>query len=183
MDERRKILVGIVGAAQGVKGEVRVKSYTGDPKAIGTYGPLDMEGGRSALVVMSLRPLKDDMLVVRFEGIADRDAASALTNTKLYVDRGRLPPPDDEEFYQTDLIGLAAETSEGGELGRVVAVQNFGAGDILEIVPPLGASLLVPFTKAFVPVLDFERGRLVVAPGAFGDPDEDEPAHNDGPAS
>lgn len=174
MSKVRKILVGVVGAAQGVRGEVRIKSYTGDPKALGSYGPLETDGGRAVLKVLGLRPLKNDMVVARFEGIEDRDAAAALTNTKLYVDRTRLPPPDEEEFYQADLIGLEAITPEGEGIGRVVAVQNFGAGDLLEIAPEVGQTLLVPFTKAFVPVLDFEAGRVVVEPGALGGAAADE---------
>lgn len=180
MDGTRRVLVGVVGAAQGVRGEVRVKAYTGDPRALGDYGALDTDAGRATLKVVSLRPLKSDMLVVRFEGIADRDAAAALTNTRLYVDRARLPPPGKEEFYQIDLIGLAAATPDGHDLGRVVAVQNFGAGDLLEIAPPVGQTMLVPFTKAFVPVLDFAAGRLVVEPGVLVEEDRLEDGTDDG---
>lgn len=175
MAEAKRILVGIVGAAQGVRGEVRVKSFTGDPRAIGDYGALATEAGDRSFDILAVRPLKDDMVVVRFAGVADRDAAAALTNTRLYIDRAMLPPPEEDEFYQIDLIGLAAETEDGHPLGRVVGIENYGAGDLLEIAPDTGESLLVPFTKAFVPTLDFDKRRAVVAPGALGRAGDTEP--------
>ncbi len=168
MDEARRILVGVIGAAQGVKGEVRVKSFTGNPGAIGDYGPLMTEDGRRWFDIVSLRPLRNDMVVVRLAGIADRDAAAALTNTRLYVDGARLPPLGKDEFYQVDLIGLAAETEDGRTQGRVIAVENYGAGDLLEIAPPDGDTFLVPFTKAFVPTIDFEGRRVLIDEGALG---------------
>ena len=173
MQDGRRILVGAIGAAQGIKGEVRIKSYTGRPTAIADYGALFGADGRS-FKILSLRPLKDDMVVARIEGVADRDAAAALTNTRLYVDRASLPPPDDDEFYQADLIGLEARTPDGDVLGRVASVENYGAGDLLEIVPAAGdATLLVPFTRTFVPVIDFAQGHLVVEPGALGEAGDD----------
>ncbi len=176
MKEPRRILVGVVGAAQGIRGEVRMKSYTAVPSAIRDYGPLSTEDGRRRFSVAALRPLRDDMLVVRFDGLDDRDAAAALTGTRLFIDRARLPPPEEDEFYHADLIGLAAEHEDGRVLGRVGAVENFGAGDILAIVPAAGGdSLFVPFTRAFVPILDVDGGRLVVAPGALTPDREDEP--------
>ena len=175
-----RILVGVFGAAQGVKGEVRIKSFTGEPRAIGAYGPLTTEDGRRSFTILSLRVLRDDMLVARVEGLSDRDAAAALTGTTLHVERVRLPPPDADEFYHVDLIGLLAEDEDGAPLGRVAGIENHGAGDILEIAPPAGGdTLLVPFTLAFVPVLDFEGGRLVVARGALLPADEDAAAGGD----
>ncbi len=177
MGEAGQILVGIVGAAQGVKGEVRVKSFTGHPTAIGDYGALATEDRARSFEITAVRPLKDDMVVVRFAGVTNRDAAATLTNTRLYIDRAMLPPPEEDEFYQVDLIGLAAETEDGRRLGRVAAVENYGAGDLLEIVPDAGESLLIPFTKAFVPTLDFEKRLAVIAPGALGTADaEPEPS-------
>ena len=173
MGEPRWVLVGVLGAAQGVRGEVRVKSYTAVASAIADYGPLWSEDGRRSFTLTALRPLKDDMLVARIAGLTDRDGAAALTGTKLYINRASLPPPDEDEFYQIDLVGLLAEDEAGQPLGRVAAVQNFGAGDLLAIAPPVGDTLLVPFTTAFVPVLDFEAGRLVVAAGALSTGDED----------
>ena len=159
--------MGVVGAAQGLKGDVRVKSYTAIPSAIADYGALTTLDGRRSLRISKCRPLKDDMLIVRFDGIDDRAAAAALTGTRLYVERERLPPPGEDEFYHVDLIGLQAQSDEGRPLGRVVGVENYGAGDLLEIAPETGGTHLVPFTKAFVPTLDFERRLLVVAAGAL----------------
>ena len=163
-----RVLVGVIGAPQGVKGELRIKSFTGEPRDIGAYGPLTTGNGSRAFTLLSLRPLKGDMVVARIAGIDDRDAAAALTHTELFVPRDRLPPPGPDEFYHVDLIGLAAEDEEGVPLGRVRAIENHGAGDIVEIVPAAGGeTLLVPFTLAFVPTIDFEAGRLVVAAGAL----------------
>ncbi len=176
MDEPRRVLVGVLGAAQGVRGEVRVKSYTAVATSIADYGPLWSEDGRRSFTFTTLRPVKDDMLVARIAGLTDRDDAAALTGTKLYVNRASLPPPEEDEFYQIDLVGLLAENEAGQALGRVAAVQNFGAGDLLAIAPSTGDTLLVPFTKVFVPILDFEGGRVVVAAGALVSDDEVEQA-------
>lgn len=167
MSETR-VLVGVFGAPQGVKGELRVKSFTGEPRDIGTYGPWTTADGSRAFKVLSLRPLKDDMLVARIEGIEDRDAAARLTHTELFIPRDRLPPPEPDEFYHIDLIGLRAEDEDGRALGRVRGIENHGAGDIMEIEPEKpGDTLLVPFTLAFVPTIDFEAGRVIVARGAL----------------
>ena len=167
MPRDNQILVGVIGAAHGIRGEVRVKSFTGDPAAIAAYGPLATEDGRRTLEVLSFRPLKDDMGVIRLKGVEDRTAAEALTNLRLFIDRERLPAPDDDEFYHADLIGLRAETTSGVALGHVIALQNFGAGDLVEIAPPHGETLLVPFTKVFVPEVDMAGGRIVVAEEAI----------------
>lgn len=161
----RSILIAEIGAAHGVRGEVRVKAHTADPMAACGYGPLHDDAGRR-FVVRSARPLKADMLVVAFEGVGDRTAAEALNRVKLYVDRSALPPPDEDEFYHADLLGLAAETVDGAAVGEVVAVQNFGSGDLLEIRRPDGDTVFVPFTKAVVPTLDFGAGRLTIDPPA-----------------
>lgn len=173
-----RILVGVVGAAHGIRGDLRLKSYTAEPGAIAGYMPLRSEDGRRSLVIETCRPLKDDMLVVRFRGVADRNAAEALTNTRLYIDRTDLAPPDEDEFYHADLVGLRAETQAGALIGHVVALQNFGAGDLVEIAPSRGESLLVPFSKAFVPTVDLPGGRVVVADAALPDTDAEEPAQD-----
>ena len=152
----------MIGAAHGVRGEVRVKSYTSEPSAIAAYGPLHDETGTRAFEFEALRRLRDDLFVARFKGVADRQTAEALTNTGLYMPRERLAPLAEEEFFHADLIGLTAETTAGAALGTVVAVQNFGASDVLEIAPPEGETLLVAFTRATVPLVDVAGGRLVV---------------------
>jgi 16S rRNA processing protein RimM len=161
----RLILIGVFGAPQGVQGAIRVKSLTGDPKAIGAYGPLTDAKRARLFAFDSLRPLKDDMLVARIKGVATREAAAALTGVEILARRDQLPPPDDDEFYCDDLIGLDAVNTAGAPLGRVAAVLNYGAGDILEIAPAGGGeSLLLPFTRAVVPTIDFEAGRIVIEP-------------------
>ncbi len=161
MAAERLILVGVIAGAHGVRGQVRVRSFTADPRALGAYGPLHDEAGKRRFGVTVTGTTKDGV-IARIEGVADRDAAAALRGVRLYVARSALPPPVAEEFYHTDLIGLAAERADGTPLGRVVAVRNFG-GDVLEIEPePTGPALFVPFTRAAVPVVDIQGGRLVV---------------------
>jgi 16S rRNA processing protein RimM len=158
-----RICLGQIGAAHGVRGEVRLYSFTADPAAITSYGPLEAEDGR-VFEIESLRPAKDHF-VARISGIADRSAAERLTNVKLYVPRDRLPPPtDSEEFYHADLVGLAVVDRAGQKLGTVVAVHNFGAGDLIEVRPEDGDKTeLVPFDETTVPEVDVAAGRLVVA--------------------
>lgn len=161
----RRVVVGRIGAAHGIRGEVRVKSFTAVPLDLAAYGPLEAAGGRR-FTIEAARPAgaSPDMLVVRFAGIGDRNQAEALNGTDLTVPRERLPEPDDDEFYHADLIGLDAVTPAGVPLGTVVAVPNYGAGDLLEIAPPKGPTLLVPFTRAAVPEIDLAAGRVVVDP-------------------
>jgi 16S rRNA processing protein RimM len=165
--EQDRVPVARFGAAHGVRGEVRLKSYTGDPLAVRSYGPLEAGDGRS-FVITHARPAagssSPDMLVVRVEGVGDRNKAETLNGIELTIPRERLPPPAEDEFYHADLIGLAAVTRDGTELGIVIAVQNHGAGDILEVAPRRGQTLLVPFTRAIVPEVDLGGGRIVIDP-------------------
>jgi 16S rRNA processing protein RimM len=174
-----RILVGQFGAAHGVKGELRLKSYTQDKKAIARYGALSDEAGARRFDILALRPLKDDIFVVRVAGIETRNAAEALTNIALYVERDRLPAASTDEFYHADLIRLAAKTETGETLGRIVNVLNFGGGDILEIAPLQGGETrLLPFTKAAVPIVDVAQGHVVVVPPLDVD-DESSPQGED----
>ena len=156
--------LGQIGAAHGVRGEVRLRSFTAEPGAITAYGPLETEDGR-ILKIESLRPAKDHF-VARLAGICDRDAAERLANVKLYVPRERLPEPDAaDEFYHADLIGLAVVDPSGKALGTVVAIQNFGAGDLIEVRCNAGDNTrLVPFDAVNVPAVDVAAGRIVVDP-------------------
>jgi 16S rRNA processing protein RimM len=156
------ITLGVIGAPHGVKGELRVKSSTADPLAIGSYGPVTLPDGRR-LKVKSVRQ-GGEVVIVKLEGINDRSAAETLKHMTLSVPRDRLPPPDDEDdFYHADLIGLRCETADGGLVGHVTAVHDFGAGDVLDIRPAVkGPQLSLGFTKANVPVVDVASGRLVV---------------------
>jgi 16S rRNA processing protein RimM len=160
-----RICVAQIGAAHGLRGEVRLRSFTEDPMAVTAYGPLESEDGSRRFKIEALRPAKDHF-VARLAGIADRDAAEKLVNLKLYVSRDCLPPiEDDETFYHADLVGLAAVTRDGTPLGRVTAILNFGAGDLVEIKPEGGGEpLMVPFTDAAVPEINIAAGRMVVVP-------------------
>ena len=161
----RLVLVGMFGAPQGVRGETRVKSHTSDPLAIGVYGPLTDAKRARVFAFESLRPLKGDMLVARVKGVHSREAAAALTGVEIFVGRDQLPRPSEDEFYYDDLVGLEAVTAEGERLGCVVSLSNHGAGDILEIMAEgQGDSLLLPFTRRIAPTIDFETGRIVIAP-------------------
>ena len=161
----RPVLVGVFGAPQGVRGEIRVKSLTGDPKAIGAYGALTDATRSSVFAFERLRALKDDMLVVKIRGVETREAAASLTGVEIYAGRDRMPPPGEDEYYYADLVGLDAVTATGERLGRIARVSNYGAGDILEIaLDGDGETLLMPFTRAVAPTIDFEAGRIVVEP-------------------
>lgn len=176
MTEKTWILVGVAGAPHGVRGELRLKSYTETPMAIAAYPTLWAgDPPHQRLRLAAARPLKDDMLVVRFEGVEGRDAAQALTNTRLFVARTDLKPTEDDEYYHADLIGLDARGPDGVSVGAVTAVNNFGAGDLLEIAPPRGESFYVPFTRVFVPVVDLSAGRIELVAEALPS-DEDEAA-------
>jgi 16S rRNA processing protein RimM len=159
-----RICVAQIGAAHGTSGEVRLWTFTADPAAIKGYGPLESEDGARTFEIEALRPAKDH-LVARLRGVHDRNAAEALTNIKLYVPRSRLPAPAPEEFYHADLVGLTAMAADGTEMATVVAVHDFGAGDLLEL-RPVGRSetVLLPFTTATVPVVDIAGGRIVIDP-------------------
>jgi 16S rRNA processing protein RimM len=167
----RSILLATIGAAHGVKGEVRIRSFASEPTALTAYGPLFSEDGRR-FEFETFRPLKGDMLVAKIRGIDDRNAAEALNGVALHIERSALPAPEEDEFYHADLIGLAAFDEAGEPLGTVTAVHDFGAGTILDIAPPRGPSLLVPFTKAAVPEVDIAAGRITAIPPSVV---EDEP--------
>lgn len=157
------ILVGVIGAPHGVKGELRLKSFTADPLAIADYGPLTDSDGKT-LLLTKVRLLKDDMLVVKFDGVDHRDDAAKLTRRELYVLRSQLPPPDEDEFYFSDLIGLHVKTVAGEDFGTIAAVENYGAGDLLDIKTADGRNVLLPFTRAIVPHVDIAARLVTVDP-------------------
>ncbi|HEV2558686.1 MAG TPA: ribosome maturation factor RimM [Microvirga sp.] len=174
------VLLGEFGRAHGLRGEVRLKSYTADPAAIVSYGPLLASTGRE-LSLKSVRAAPGgapDLLIAVVEGIASREAAEALSRVQLHIAREKLPPAEDEdEFLLADLIGLPVERPDGTAVGTIVAVPNYGGGDLLDIAPAGGGpTALLPFTKAFVPVVDI-AGRRVVAnpPDDLFDPGRPEP--------
>jgi 16S rRNA processing protein RimM len=157
-----RICLGQFGAAHGVRGEVRLRTFTAEPEAITRYGPLETEDGK-VVEIESLRPAKDHF-VAQLAGVRDRNAAERLANIKLYVPRERLPEPQAvDEFYYADLVGLAVVDRAGQSLGTVVAVHNFGAGDLIEVRQAEGKpTQLLPFDEATVPEVDLAAGRLVV---------------------
>ncbi len=157
----RLLLVARVAGAFGVKGEIRITTFTEDPTALGRYRNLLREDGSAALSLTSVRPVKG-AVIARARGIDTRDQAEALRGLTLHVRREDLPEPeDDDEFYLADLIGLKVETPEGDVLGQVKGVQDFGAGDLLEIQPPKGASWWLPFTRETVPEVLIAEGRVI----------------------
>lgn len=159
------LLVGVILGAQGLKGEVKVKTFTAQPDGIGRYGPLFTEDGRS-FAVKAVRPIKGDSTALQLKGINDRGSAESLKGVRLYIPRAALPEPKQNEFYHADLLGLRVEDESGKKLGVVCGVHNFGAGDVLEIAIGETGSGFIPFTKAEVPLVDLSGGRLVVSHGA-----------------
>jgi 16S rRNA processing protein RimM len=166
-----RICIARIGIAHGTGGEVRLWPFTAQWEDVAAYGPLQTGDGR-VFEIESLR-LGKDCLVARLKGVGDRTAAERLCNTDLYVPRERLPVPEPDEFYHADLIGLRAEDMGGGVIGAVVAVHNFGAGDILEIAPEAGGdTLMLPFSTAAVPSVEITAARIVVVL-----PEEEAPAN------
>ncbi len=162
MSETKLVLIGHVSGGFGVKGEVRIHTYTADPMALTAYGLLLRVDGTPALTVVSARPTKDGV-VARVKEIATKEQADALRNLKLHVPRERLPEPDEDEFYLTDLIGLECRDPEDAVMGTVRAVQNFGADDILEIAPAVGGpTWYLPFTREAAPEIHIADGWLRV---------------------
>jgi 16S rRNA processing protein RimM len=155
------ICVARIGAAHGVRGAVKLWTFTEDPLAVKRYGPLQTKDGARQFEVTHVRQAKDH-LVATFKDVATRDEAEKLNGIELYVARDKLPATDEGEYYHADLIGLAAVTAANEPLGRVIAIHNFGAGDIIEIAPPHGATMLLPFTDAVVPTVDLAGGRVVI---------------------
>jgi 16S rRNA processing protein RimM len=156
-----RVCVARIGAAHGLRGEVRLWTFTEEPFAVTRYGPLSTKDGARQLEVAHARATKDH-LVATFTGVTTREEAERLNGIELYVARDRLPATDEGEYYHADLIGLAAVDAAGTPLGTVAAIHNFGAGDIIEIAPPQGATLMLPFTNAVVPVVDITGGRVVI---------------------
>jgi 16S rRNA processing protein RimM len=158
----RDILLGAIVGPHGLRGEVRVKTFTHSPQTLDAYGPLHTPDGRS-FTVTHLRANKPDEAIARFAEITDRNAAESLKGTELFVSRDALPAAEDGEFYHADLIGLRAEDEEGRVLGTVAALHNFGAGDVIEIARDDGDSVMLPFTREVVPVIEIPAGRVIIA--------------------
>ena len=169
------LLVGRIAAAHGLRGLVKLQCFTAEPGSIGSYGPLSDAAGKRVFEVTVLNPVKGGVLA-SIAGVNDRNAAEKLRGVELYMPRGRLPPPSEGEYYHADLVGLAVELKDGTPFGRVQAVENYGAGDLLAIVRPGGRPVSLPFTDQVVPVVDIAGGRVVVDPplGLVDEPKEEE---------
>lgn len=158
----RDVLLGVVIGAQGLKGDVKVKTFTETPDNLRAYGPLHTRDGRT-FTVADLHEANGSA-IVSFEGVGNRDAAEALKGAELYVSRATLPGTDEQEFYHADLLGLRAEDELGRSIGKVIAVHNFGAGDVIEIArDDDNGTVLMPFTREIVPTVDLNQGRVVIA--------------------
>jgi len=157
-----QICVARIGAAHGVRGAVKLWTFTEDPLAVARYGPLSTQDGARQFELTQAREAKDH-LVATFKGVTTRNDAERLNGIELYVARNGLPATDEDEYYHADLIGLAAITAANEPLGEVIAIHNFGAGDIIEIAPPAGTSIMLPFSNAVVPTVDLAAGRVVIA--------------------
>jgi 16S rRNA processing protein RimM len=156
-----QVCVARIGAAHGVRGAVKLWTFTEDPFAVTRYGPLATKDGARAFEVAQAREGKGH-LVAMLKGVTTRNEAERLNGIELYVARDKLPVTEEDEYYHADLIGLAAVTTADAPLGKVIAIHNFGAGDIIEIAPPSGTTMLLPFTNAVVPTVDIAGGRVVI---------------------
>lgn len=164
MMAEKRVLLGHIRGAHGIKGDVTVQTYTGAPEAIANYGPLSDEDGKRTFEIRSVR-VTGKGIVARISGVADRTAAESLRGTALYVARSALPAADEGDYYHADLIGLAVLAADGSRLGTVVAIQNFGAGDLVEVqLVGTKRTEYYPFTDACVPSVDIAAGHLVVVP-------------------
>ena len=168
----RKLLLGVIAGAHGIRGEVTLRTFTGAPGDIAAYGPLSDKAGVRQFKIRIVR-VTPKGVIARIQGIDDRNAAEALKGIELYVDRARLPKTMDAEFYHADLIGLEARDAEGARIGAIVNVANFGAGDLLELRrEDVKETEFIPFTNACVPEVDVAGGYVVIVPPAMtGEPE------------
>lgn len=159
-----RVIVGSIGGSFGVKGEVRLKSYCADPAAIADYTPLYSEDGRAFAQIVLTGQLKNGFSA-QVSGIVTKEDADAMRNTSLYAERSAMPPIDDDEYYYADLIGMTVVNTGGATLGKVKSVIDHGAGDLLEITPPMSPeTIFLPFSQAVVPTVDMKSGKIVADP-------------------
>lgn len=180
MTAGKRICLGAFAGAHGVKGEAKVKCFTEAPENIAAYGPVTTEDGKRRFTLKVIRMLKTDLALVRAPEIESREDAKALAGTRLYIERSALPEPDEDEFYFEDLVGLEAFAEDGAPAGRVSAVHNFGAGDVLELedVPGRKGGAMIAFTRKNVPEIDIAAGRLTIAAAAFAEEETKTEAHS-----
>jgi len=167
---RNPVCIGIIIGAKGLNGALRIKSFTGQPEDVGSYGPVTLEGEDRTRHLRVVDKAKGS-LVLHIGGVEDRAGADALKGKKLFVDRAALPSVDNGEFYHTDLIGLPVRIKDGEELGSVYAIYDFGGGDIIDVKCDDGTSVLVPFTEDAVPEIDIDKGQILVVPPKYFETD------------
>ena len=184
-----RVCLGAIAAAHGIKGEVKIKTFTSEPLNIGSYGPVSDETGARSFRLTQLRApggaAGASVVIARIEGVSDRTGAEALRGLRLYVARDVLPAAEPGEYYHHDLIGLAVVLQSGERMGKVAALHNFGAGDLLEIERDGADSVMVPFTDSIVPIIDIPGGKVLIDPpdGLFDDgaaDDKESPDDNPG---
>ncbi len=165
-EKQARVCIGAFAGAHGVRGEAKVKTFTADPRAIADYGSVDSEDKKRSFTLKLIRSLKPELVLVSSPEIVSREDAAALAGTRLYVPRDRLEPPEEDEFYYADLVGLAVRVPDGELVGKIAAVHNFGAGDIIEMreIPNHKGSHLVPFTTKAVPDIYVKNGYIVLHP-------------------
>ncbi|MEZ5893808.1 MAG: ribosome maturation factor RimM [Parvularculaceae bacterium] len=173
-DAKRRICLGAFAGAHGVKGHAKIKTFTEAPDGVAAYGPVESEDGARRFTLKIEKIMGPDIALASAPEIKSREDAETLKGVRLYVDRGALPEPDEDDFYLDDLVGLAAFDETGAPAGAVAAVYNFGAGDMIELkdIPGVKGVRLVPFTKEAVPGIDVADGRLTVVREAIEQPDE-----------
>ncbi len=181
-DAPKRICLGVITGAHGIQGAVRIKSFTSAAGDIGKFGPLSAADG-ARIFEVRLESVTPKGLIARIGGVDDRNQAEALKGTELYVARGALPDEDEDEYYYTDLIGLAAYGTDGNKLGVVKTMNNFGAGEVMEIELEAGGSVMIPFTKSVVPEVDLAAARIVAAPpaGLMPEPKKEKPVFKKSP--
>ena len=165
MARPHQVCLGVIVGAHGIKGAVRIKPFTAEPNGLSAYGPLSDEAGARRFALQPIG-VSGGVVLAKLSGVADRNAAEALKGVRLYVPRAALPEPRANEYYHADLIGLAAVTVAGETLGTVLAIHNFGAGDVLELALAAGGTVMLPFSDAAVPAVDLAGGKLTVDPPA-----------------
>lgn len=169
--EPDRVCVGVIVGAHGIRGQVRVKSFTSDPEHLDAYGPLADEADKKSYMLGVVGRTKG-VVLCQVEGVTDRNQAEALKGTRLWLKRDLLPGLDDDEFYHSDLIGLRMEFADGTPVGHIVALYDFGAGDLIEVRGLEGGAVMVPFTRESVPVIDVAGGRVIAEriPGLLEEP-------------
>ena len=160
--EPARVCLGVVVASKGLRGEVRVKSYTEDPQDVAAYGPVSTDNGR--MLKLTVTGSGKGVVIAKVDGVDDRTQADALKGLNLYVDRGALPPPGADSLYQADLIGLLVERIDGETLGMVTAFHNFGGGDVMEVENAGGQAVLIPFAETAIAEVDVKGRRILVTP-------------------